>query len=120
MSTLNKRQKRVLAALLTCSTARATAKQADVCEKTVYRYLEDPAFKQALRARQDQVIAAAVAALSGLAGDAIDTLRGTLANKETTAGVRVRAALGILDHVQRLTTFADLEQRLAELEAKLQ
>ena len=119
MGSFSTNQRRALAALLGSSTIAQAADRAGLCESTIYGYLRDPSFKAALRARQDQTIAAAVAALSGLAGEAIDTLKGALVDKEATVSTRVRAALGVLDHVQRLTVFADLEDRVAQLEEKI-
>lgn len=65
--TLSTNQRRALEELLGCSTVRAAAKQARLGEGTLYRYLADPTFKAALRARQDQVINAATAARVWLA-----------------------------------------------------
>ena len=117
-SDLSTNQARAIQALLACATIEKAAEQAGLSGRTVYRYLNDPTFKAALRARQDQAIAAAVAALAGLAGDAIETLRGVLGDAEASRGVQTRAALGVLDHVKRLIEFADLEERVSALERR--
>ena len=116
--TLTTNERRALEALLTCATVRDAAKRANLGPTTVYRYLADPAFKAALRARQDQVIAGAVAALAGLAGDAVEALRDVLDDDEASHGVRVRAALGVLAQVQNMIELRDLVDRVAALEAR--
>ncbi len=120
MAELTTNQRRAIAALLTEPTIGKAAGKAGLCEATLYKYLRADAFKAELRARQDETINAATAALSGLAGEAIDTLRAVLRDGEATPAQKTRAALGILDHVQRLTAFADLEERIAQLEAQAQ
>jgi hypothetical protein len=116
MGDLSANQRRALAALLTEPTVVKAAAACELTERTLHNYLADDAFKAELRARQDQVINAATAALTGLAGTAIAALQGVLTDPEATPSARTRAALGILDQVQRLTTFADLEERIAALE----
>lgn len=113
---ISRNQKKALAALLTCSTVEQAAAQAGLCEATIYTYLRDDAFKAELRALQDRTINAATAALSGLAGDAIGVLRDALGDQEATTATRVRAALGVLDQLRGLVTFADFEDRIAALE----
>ena len=119
MADLNKNQRRALAALLAETTIRDAAKAAGLGETTLYRYLRDPDFRAELQARQSELIAAAVASLAGLTGDAVGTLRAAMADPNATTSAKVRAASLILDHVQKLTTFAELETRLAALEARL-
>ena len=118
MSDLSKNQARALRAILAHPTLTAAAAACGLATRTLYRYLSDPVFKAALRGRQDEVIAAAVAALAGLAGDAIRVLRDLLKDEGASPSTRARVALGILDRWQSLTTFADLEQRIAKLEER--
>jgi len=119
MSNLNANQRRALAALLSTATIKAAAKKCGLCERTLYNYLDDDDFRAELRSRQDRAISAAVAALSGLAGDAVKALKKTLTDADASPSARVRAALGILEQVRNLSTFAQLEDRIIELEARL-
>ena len=115
---LSTNQARAIGALLACATIEKAAEQAGLSKRTIYRYLNAATFKAALRARQDQAIAAAVAALAGLAGKSIETLRGVMEDPEAAQGVRTRAALGVLDHVHRMMELRDLAERVAALEAR--
>jgi phage terminase small subunit len=115
-ATLSTNQRRALDALLTCSTVTEAAKKAGLVRGTLHRYLSDPTFKAELHARQDQVIDAATAALSHLAGAAIATLRAILDDEDASASVRVRASLGVLAHVRQLSEFADITERITALE----
>ena len=117
-SDLSTNQARAIQALLACATIEKAAEQAGLSGRTVYRYLNEPTFKAALRARQDQAIAAAVAALAGLAGQSIETLRGVMEDTEAAQGVRVRASLGVLSHIHDMIELRDLAERVAALEAR--
>lgn len=111
-------QVKALMAILAEPTLEQAAERCGLTERTLYNYLSDDAFKSELRARQDRLINAATAHLADLAGTALKTLGDIVCDPENAPGVRVRAALGILDHVQRLTTFADLAARVAALEER--
>lgn len=113
---LTANQRHALAALVACPTVTAAARRCALGERTIYRYLDNPMFKAELRKRQDQTIAAAVAALSGLAGKAIEVLRDTLTDAEASASVRLRAAVAILQERRRLGELDDLRQRVEALE----
>ena len=117
---LSTRRKRALTALLSTPTIEGAAVKCGLSRRTLFRYLADPVFKAALRRQQDATVAAAVAALSGLAGSAIETLRDTLTDPEATPSVKVRAALGILEARRRIAELADLADRVTALEESWQ
>ena len=113
---LSTNQRKALKALLECSTIRAAADGCGLSEATLYRYLRDPPFKAELRERQDAVVTAVTAALVGLAGDAVETLRGVLRDAEASDGVRVRAALGWLAQMRQSVELVELAERVSALE----
>ena len=113
---LTTNQRRALRALLACSTVADAAKEAGLGQRTIYRYLASASFKAELRARQDETISAATAALSGLAGTAIETLRAVLADPDASHAVRVRCALGVLEQRRRIGELDDLTERVKKLE----
>lgn len=117
---LSTNQRRAIEALLVEPTVKRAAEKAGLGERTVHRYLADDAFKARLRQHQDEAITAAVAALVGLTGEAIDTLRSLLQDKETPPSVRARAALGILAERRKAAELDDLAQRVARLEEELE
>ena len=118
MGDFTRNQKRALNALLVEPTVEAAAEATGVSRSTLFVYLAQPDFKTALRMRQDAAVAGVVAGLSGLAGTAVEVLRAAMEDQDAPAATRVRAALGVLDHLAKLTTLHDLEDRIAALEAK--
>jgi len=116
MTEFSRNQKKALAALLTSTTVDAAAEVAGVSHTTIFGYLREPEFKTALRTRQDAAVAGVVAGLSALAGTAVDVLGNAMLDQDAPAATRVRAALGCLEHLVRLTNLRDLEDRIAALE----
>lgn len=86
---LTQNQKKALNALLNCSTTRGAALLAGLSERTVHRYLHLPHFKAALSERQDEMLAATSAALSGLSQIAIEALTQALDVLSRQAGSNV-------------------------------
>ena len=116
---LSPNQKRALTALLSTVTVAEAAAACGLCEKTLYRYLANDLFKAELRARQDHALAGATANLDALANIAMATLRDAMEGKEVPAGVKVRAALGILPEKRKAHELDDLAERVKALEAAL-
>lgn len=54
---LTRNQKRVLAALLSEPTAKAVVAACELAARTIYGYLMDPDFREALRKRQGEMLA---------------------------------------------------------------
>ena len=113
---LNANQKRALTALLSSPSIRAAAVVCKLSERTLYGYLQTPAFQTELRARQDAVLLSVTAGLSGLSGEAVEVLRATFSDPETSPSVRVRAALGWLSELRRGLELEALADRVAALE----
>lgn len=114
MLTLN--QKKALVALLSNSTIETAAQSCGLNRWTVHKYLRKEEFTIELQSLQDRTINAATAALSGLSGEAIGLLSTVIKDTDAPISVRVRAALGVLDHTQKMISFADLEKRISKLE----
>lgn len=115
---LNANQKRALTALLSSPSIRAAAVVCKLSERTLYGYLQTPAFQTELRARQDAVLLSVTAGLSGLSGEAVEVLRATFSDPETSPSVRVRAALGWLSELRRGLELEALADRVAALEER--
>lgn len=116
MADLRTNQRKAIAALLSEPTIRAAAKAAGLGERTIHRYLGDAAFKTELRKRQDQLLSAMTAALVGLSGEAVETLRALLESGDTSASVKARVALGWLRELHRTLELQDLAERVTALE----
>lgn len=113
-------QLKAIAALLSEPDIKTAAKKAGVGERTLHTWLkEDEAFQEALKQAEQEAVSIAVTRLAGSAGKALDVLNSILDDDTVAAGVRTRAALGLLDKLIQLKQFADLEQRLARIEEAL-
>lgn len=105
----------VLAALAAGEEVAVAAATAKLSERTVYRRLADPAFRAELAALRRGMLDRAVGRLTDATTAAVETLVRNLTAE--TASVQVRAAVAVLEQVTRLRQHAELEYRLAELEA---
>lgn len=113
---LSANQVKAIAALLATSSIGKAAKRCGLGERTLHRYLANEDFRRELRARQDETVAATVAALSGLSGKATETLDDVMGSKEATESVRVRAAQVILQERRKASELDDLSERVSKLE----
>lgn len=99
MAELTYRQRRAIASLLATRSIPEAAASAKVGERSIYRWLDDPQFKQALSAAQSEAIDTAARRLIGLQDQAIDTLAEL--GKSENESIRLQAAQAILDQVVR-------------------
>jgi hypothetical protein len=114
---LTTRQRRAISALISCRNTQEAAALAKVGERTLYRWLTLPAFRNELLAVEGLAIDAATRRLISLQDAAIETLAGLL---ETGNQTNQRlAATAILDTLLRLREIRNVEQRLADLEAAI-
>jgi hypothetical protein len=111
---LTRLQEDLLAALMTERNIKEAAGKAGVPESTARRWLTLPHVKAAYRRLRRAVVEDAVARLQRSAQDAATALRRNL--RCGTPSVKVRSALGILDHAVRGVELVDLAERVEELE----
>ena len=106
----------LLAALAGGATHQEAATQAGVSERTAYRRLEDPAFRQQLAEARGALITRAVGRLARDCAAAAATLAALLkANSETA---RLGAARSILELAVKMRESEELEARVTALEAQ--
>jgi hypothetical protein len=118
-SKVSKAQHVVLTALACGATVESAARRAGVTERTVYRYLADPAFRQRVhQARADQFERTA-GALTAAAIAAVKRLTELLQDPSASPAVQRSAARDLLEMNLRYREGADWETRLAALEARL-
>src|SRR5262245_17197290 len=91
-----RRWERAIAALLAEPTIGQAAKAAGISDKTLRRWLKEPAFSAEYRAARRQAVDHALTILRQMAGEAVETLRRNL-GPSVPESVQVRAALAILD-----------------------
>lgn len=99
----------------------AVARAADECKlsrQTLYRWLREPEFAQALRDESDSRVEQASRRLTYLVDEAITVLSELL--KSGSEHQRRLAADSVLSHALRLRELVELEQRISNLERSLE
>ncbi|WP_439630645.1 hypothetical protein [Gemmata sp.] len=112
-----KNEDALLLALACGATVEAAARQCNLTDRTIYRRLSEPAFKDRLQALRTDMVARAAGMLTAAAGEAVRTL--LQLQKDAPATVRLGAARAVLELGMKLREVADLEARMAALEARL-
>jgi hypothetical protein len=111
------KQQALLALMLTGKSVEQAAREGNVAERTAYRWVKEPAFKEALIAGQKQVFETALRALLLKVQKAINTLDRCMDDGLTNpTSVQVRAAQITLEQALTVHKNAELEERIAELE----
>ncbi|MFY9611633.1 MAG: hypothetical protein WAU45_23845 [Blastocatellia bacterium] len=100
------------------SSVREAAALAGVSERTAHRRWSDPGFRLKVNEAWSEIVRQAVGKLGDASTHAAAVLR-ELLNADSES-VRLSAARSILDHTVRLSEFANVEQRLSNLESALQ
>ena len=113
---LTQKQKLALAALLAGGTETQAAAAAGVNPRTLARWRESEAFRDALRDESAALVQDALAALRALLRPAAMVLWRVLADDQMSAACRLRAAGMVLENVLRLGELVDHEARIAALE----
>ena len=112
-----KREAAILALLETGSLEEA-AKKIGVGTSTLGRWLRRDDFQALYRTARQRAFEAGLSRLHALTGQAVETL-----HRNLTCGrpsVEIRAAAAILEHAQGAAVLLDLQERLAQLEGKVQ
>jgi hypothetical protein len=117
---LTTRQRTALSALLEGQSQLAAAAAAGVGRQTIGRWMTETAFSAALRDGSDGAIRAAVARLSATADASIDAIEKVRDSPtQPGAAVKLRAADALLSQALKIREHADVLERLAALEARL-
>lgn len=106
-------------ALITCSTIAEAAKDADVSERTLYRWLDDPGFRQELSIIQKRELELVEQRLCGLLNEAVSTYASVIRDPTCSAGSRVKAAQAIFDQFIQIKNYREIEPRISAIETVL-
>ena len=108
-----------IAALLGSPTIAHAASAAGISESTLTRWLREEDFRRAYREAQREALHQAISSLQTAAGTAVTVLRAAMLDQSSPAASRVAAARVVLEFSFRGAEMADLEERLAAVEASL-
>lgn len=114
---LTAKQRRALDALLSGLTKAQAAAAAGVTVRTLARWRADDAFDDALRDATHAATRDAAVRLAGMMDKSLTVIGGMLDDDDTTASVRLRAALATIDAHLRLLEVTDVLERLEALES---
>lgn len=112
------RQEKLLAALVTNPDVQAACKTAGVGRTTAYRWLRDPAFRDALARERGALLTDALSAVKAHVTLAVSQLAKLLRSKDDR--LRRMACNDILGHALKVRELEEIEERLAALEAALE
>ncbi len=114
---LTPKQRKAVDALLTTGDVAAAAQEVRVSKATLYRWLKDPLFNQAVRQAEARALDDLSRLLVRLGRTAVATLAKAMNDPTIPAASRVRAADAALSRLLQLRELATLEARLTALEA---
>ena len=108
---------KILAALLSAGTVRNAAVAAGVSASTIRNRLKDAEFRAMYEERKSELLQTATASMLAKLEDATSAISDLMCDAECPANVRLAAADSLLRHCLRYLSVADIERRLAALEA---
>jgi hypothetical protein len=80
MQGLPQKQTKAIVSLLNCRTVSEAATQAGVNESTVWRWMREEAFQDALQEAKQKIVTQTIIQLQQATGEAVGTLRGIMAD----------------------------------------
>lgn len=114
---LTPKQKRMIALILGAPTVSEGCEKAGVSRTWFYKSMRDSAFKDEFVRQRQEFVDSALHELKITASEAVKVLRDLL--KAESEGVRLRTALGILEHIGQFVTQENVEARLSALEKEM-
>ena len=109
-------QRRAIEALMLTNTMARAAKRANVCEKTIYRWMKEDHFQTALREARRDALAHTTTRLQQVSTRAVDTLEGIMDDEKASSASRVSAARLSLDMMYHGAALDDIVERLKTME----
>lgn len=116
-STLTARQQQAIASIVATGDVTIAAQSVGVNRATLYRWMKDPVFIQAVHVAEADAVEDLSRMLVRLGRTAVATLARAMSDPATPPATKVRAADATLTKLLQLRELATLEQRVAALEA---
>lgn len=114
-----RKQEIAIAALLSSPTIAEAALAVGVGEQTLWRWQQEPDFKEAFRDAKKQVLSQAITNLQCNVGEAAATLKSIMTDKESPASSRIQAARTILEYAFKGLESEEIIARLEAIEAAI-
>lgn len=115
---LSPNQEAAIVALLNQPTIQRAAESCGVAERTVHRWLDDPAFQAAYRKARREAFAHAISQAQRYAPVAVQVLTQVMADRAAPHSARINAASNLLKFAREAIELDDLQARVEALEAR--
>ncbi|HXG63747.1 MAG TPA: hypothetical protein VNO70_01485 [Blastocatellia bacterium] len=116
MSNLSVKQQEAISALIVHPTARAASEALGVNPSTIWRWLQDPEFREAYDEARRLVVTHNVTAIQAAGQQAVMSLIDMMNDPKIPAHARVRASQVILDLGMKVAKLDELDSRLRAIE----
>jgi len=117
MAQITAKQEKAIMELLRNPTVRDASQQAQVGERTLWRWLQEDDFREAYMEARKQAFSRALGLLQQALSEAVLVLKDVMNNPETRDSSRVSSAKAILDTGLKAMELDDLEERISRLES---
>ncbi len=114
---LEPKHEEAIVALLEQPTIKKAAEHCGMAFRTLYRWLDNPTFKEAYRKARRETFKHAISMTQRYAPLAVQTLAKIMTDDKATSASRAAAAEGILKFSRDSINLDDLEGRIEELES---
>ena len=114
---LTEKQLKAIPMILQAKTITEGVKKARISRVTFYEWLKNSEFKKEFTRQRQEIIDLALHELKTSASEAVTVLRNLLTAEGES--VRLRTALGILEHIGKFIELEKLEGRIDALEGRL-
>lgn len=115
MTSENKKDERIISALLCNPTVRAAAAALNVSERQIYTRLSSPEFKKKYAQARREALDQCTAYVQGIVGDALHTMYEIMTDPDNAPTVQLQAAQAITRTALAMTEQMDIMAQLAEL-----
>ena len=115
---LTRKQKAAIDALSVSTTRTEAAEKAGCAARSIYTWMKQPPFRNALLARERELRNAAARLAAIYAIDALELLHDIFTNEQHDVSVRRLAARDLLNYLHQTETELDLDIRITQLEKK--
>jgi hypothetical protein len=113
---LGTRKTKAVQALLQYGTKEKAAQEAGISVVTLWRWMKQPPFQEALRQARREAFSQSTGRLQQASSVAVSTLLRVMAGPDTPASSKVQASRSVIELSQKSFELEDMEIRLARLE----
>jgi len=118
LTNLSRKQLKAIPVIISSKTITEGVKQAGISKTIFYEWIKNDTFKNEFISRQNDIIETALKELKGLSSEAVEKL-GTLLRESVNENIKLKAIALIIEHTIKMKEIENIEERLRELERRL-